>query len=74
MVIIEVKKHCPKINSLLGLHKWSEFLKNPASDQVGNESRIYHCRYSTSSELRKYMWKRFDVLDNWFDKYDPVNG
>ncbi|KAL5512578.1 hypothetical protein ACEPAG_3231 [Sanghuangporus baumii] len=74
MVIIEVMKDCPRLNALLGVHKWREFLRRPNPDQAKMESRIYYCRFSTGREVQKHGWRRIDVWDSWFKNYDPSNG
>lgn len=74
MVIISVYKSCIKINSLLGGHKWAEFLKEISPDLKHKVSKIYYCRYSNDREVQKYGWRRLDVQDHWFKKLDLVNG
>ncbi|KAH8110567.1 hypothetical protein DFH11DRAFT_1690809 [Phellopilus nigrolimitatus] len=75
MVIVEVEKSCPKdkINALLGLHKWSEFLRNPEPDQYDKESRVYYCRYKSGRQVQKNGWNRLDVWEDWFKDFDPLN-
>ena len=74
MVIIEILKECPRIEALLGAHKWSEFLKRPKPQEMSITSKIYYCRYSDSREVQKYGWNRTDVDDQWFDDFDPIDG
>lgn len=55
MVIIEVAKNCPGVNqTLLGAHKWCEFLKKPEADQVELESRVFYCHHARSREVQKH--------------------
>lgn len=53
MVIIEILKSEAKENALLGLHKWSEFLKNPGSDEKDKESRVYYCTHENDRKVQK---------------------
>jgi len=72
MVIIEVAKDCPNVNaSLLGSHKWSEFLKTPEADQIAMESKVFYCHHARSREVQKHGWKRIDVHDSWFNNWTP---
>ncbi|KAH9922569.1 hypothetical protein B0H21DRAFT_765908 [Amylocystis lapponica] len=51
-----------------------EILKNPTADQRSVASKVFFCRLSTQSKVKKAGWKRIDVEEHWFKGWDPEHG
>ncbi|KAI1790386.1 hypothetical protein LXA43DRAFT_1016888 [Ganoderma leucocontextum] len=66
-IIVEVDESLSDFKVLLGLHKWSEFLKD-AKGHDNTVSRVYYCTYSSDRIVQKNGWKRVDVQDTWLRK------
>jgi hypothetical protein len=52
MVIIEVDCEFERLEALLGMHSWSEFLLAPTEEEAGNSSKVFHCTYHNAEALR----------------------
>ncbi|EJF60649.1 hypothetical protein DICSQDRAFT_62275, partial [Dichomitus squalens LYAD-421 SS1] len=66
-IIVEVDESLPSFRVLLGLHKWSEFLKNSKGHEE-TVSGVYYCTYGSDRDVQKNGWLRIDVEDGWFLK------
>ncbi|KAK7691957.1 hypothetical protein QCA50_005362 [Cerrena zonata] len=73
MIIIEVLRSFKQWGSLLGLHKWSEFLKNPTNAEKQYETKIFYCVLSSGRQVQKHGWRRVDVKEAWFTRWDREN-
>lgn len=51
MAIISVRKEFSELHKVLGEHRWSEFLKNPAENERDNVTKVFHCKFSDSVQL-----------------------
>ena len=54
MIIIEVLRSFDRWESLLGEHKWSEFLRSPSEEERGNVSQIFYCTLGTGRHVQKH--------------------
>ncbi|KAJ7247174.1 hypothetical protein B0H12DRAFT_1125480 [Mycena haematopus] len=72
-ILLEIEREYAEPERLLGEHRWSEFLKNPNAEEAGRVSQIFYCTYSTGRQAQKDGWKRINVADSWFTKWNPVN-
>jgi len=66
MVIIEVDCEFERLEALLGMHSWSEFLLAPTEEEAGNSSKVFHCTYHNAEALRDAGWNRVEIEDHWF--------
>ncbi|OCH93537.1 hypothetical protein OBBRIDRAFT_790242 [Obba rivulosa] len=66
LVIIEVRREYPDFDNILGEHRWSEFLKNPSSDDKKRVSQVFYCTLSTGRQVQKNGWKNIVVEEHWF--------
>lgn len=53
MVIIEVDRYFERFDSLLGMHQWSSFLKNPTEEEKDKASKVFWCHYNTGRLVQK---------------------
>lgn len=53
MIIIEVERSFDSWNSLLGEHKWGEFLRNPTFEEKDRVSQIFYCTLTTGRKVQK---------------------
>lgn len=53
MIIIEVDRDFDRFDSLLGLHDWESFLKQPTEEDKGKASKIFWCLYNTGRLVQK---------------------
>ncbi len=53
MVIIEVDRYFDRFDSLLGMHAWSSFLKNPTEEDMDKVSKVFYCHFNTSRLVQK---------------------
>ena len=51
-LIMEIDESLPSFRVLLGLHKWSEFLKDPKGQQ-DTVSKVYYCTYNSDRVVQK---------------------
>jgi len=54
MVIIEVDRFFERFDSLLGMHRWSSFLKNPTEEEKDKASKIFWCHYNSGRMVQKH--------------------
>ncbi|CAL1711707.1 unnamed protein product [Somion occarium] len=73
MVIIEIRCKFTNWDGLLGLHKWSQFLRDPGPDERQRESKIFYCVLPNGRQVQKEGWKKLDVKESWFLNWDPAN-
>ncbi|EIN06393.1 hypothetical protein PUNSTDRAFT_145009 [Punctularia strigosozonata HHB-11173 SS5] len=66
MVIIEIARSSTADTRLLGMHKWSEFLRNPDESEKCRVSKIFYCTHNTGRKVQKTGWKRIYVEEHWF--------
>ncbi|KAK0208695.1 hypothetical protein DFS33DRAFT_466256 [Desarmillaria ectypa] len=67
MIIVEIEKNCSKKReTLLGEHRWKEFLLAPSEEEREYISQIFPCLHSTDLALRNDGWHRVSVRDSWF--------
>ena len=52
MIIVEVDREATRIESVLGLHSWSEFLLAPAAEEAGKSSEVFFCTYNTNKDVK----------------------
>jgi len=63
MVIIEVSREFDgRFDLLLGMHKWSAFLKKPTKEEEDKASKVFHCRYNTGRLVEK-NGKSFSIFE-----------
>ncbi|KAJ4473907.1 hypothetical protein C8R41DRAFT_848519 [Lentinula lateritia] len=78
MVIIEVDRAFPddEHRTLLGEHRWSEFLKRPSEEERRCCSKIFYSVYNDHRGAQKDGWKTINVLEKWFDpaQWSPNNS
>ena len=53
MVIIEVDRSFERFDSLLGMHIWSSFLKNPTDEEKDKASKVFWCHYNSGRLVEK---------------------
>jgi hypothetical protein len=53
MVIIEVDRYFERFDSLLGMHSWSKFLKNPNGEEMDKASKVFWCHYNSGRLVQK---------------------
>ncbi len=53
MMLLEVAREFEDSASLLGEHRWSEFLKDPTIDEKGRSTKVFHSFYSRGREAQK---------------------
>ncbi|KAH8103490.1 hypothetical protein BXZ70DRAFT_734076 [Cristinia sonorae] len=73
MIIIEVARSFDKWETLLGEHKWADFLRLPTHEERDKVSQIFYCKFSTGREVQKHGWLRKDVESAWFQSWTPKN-
>ncbi|KAJ3871583.1 hypothetical protein F5051DRAFT_423170 [Lentinula edodes] len=77
MVIIEVDRAFPddEHRTLLGEHRWSEFLKRPSEEERRCCSKVFYSVYNDHRGAQKDGWKTINVLEKWFDpaQWSPNN-
>ncbi|KAG7452168.1 uncharacterized protein BT62DRAFT_1071339 [Guyanagaster necrorhizus] len=67
MIVLEIEKNCSsKKETLLGEHRWKEFLMAPSDQERDYISQIFPCLHSTDLALRNDGWHRVSVRDSWF--------
>ncbi|KAK0465512.1 uncharacterized protein EV420DRAFT_1514683 [Desarmillaria tabescens] len=67
MIIVEIEKNCSKKReTLLGEHRWKEFLLAPSEEEREYISQIFPCLHSTDLALRNDGWHRVSVRPDWF--------
>ncbi|KJA28270.1 hypothetical protein HYPSUDRAFT_811264 [Hypholoma sublateritium FD-334 SS-4] len=71
MMLLEVSKDFEDHASLLGEHRWSEFLKDPADDEKGRTTQVFHSFYARGRDAQKDGWKVIVVQSKWFDDWAP---
>ncbi|THH27337.1 hypothetical protein EUX98_g6853 [Antrodiella citrinella] len=54
MIIIEVARAFDNWSSLLGEHKWGEFLRNPTFEEKDRVSQIFYCTFTTGRKVQKH--------------------
>lgn len=52
MVIIEVDCEFDRLDALLGMHSWSEFLLAPSEEEANNSSKVFYCTYHNADALK----------------------
>ena len=52
MVVIEVDREFERLETLLGMHSWSEFLLAPTEEEAGKSSTVFFCTYNSAKALR----------------------
>ncbi|PBK76872.1 hypothetical protein ARMSODRAFT_999322 [Armillaria solidipes] len=73
MIIVEIEKNCSKKReTLLGEHRWKEFLLAPSEDEREYISQIFPCLHSTDLALRNDGWHRVPVRGSWFKGWSPA--
>ncbi|TCD69395.1 hypothetical protein EIP91_007742 [Steccherinum ochraceum] len=73
MIIIEVDRSFNDWDSLLGEHKWIDFLRSPSQEDKDKVSQIFYCTFSTGRQVQKHGWLRKDVQSEWFDVWKRNN-
>ncbi|THH16700.1 hypothetical protein EUX98_g9257 [Antrodiella citrinella] len=75
MVIVEIARSFGGWDSLLGEHKWNEFLRNPTPDERDRVSQIFYCTLASGQEVRDHGWLCKDVQSEWFQgsEWTPDN-
>lgn len=53
MMLLEVSKDFEDHASLLGEHRWSEFLKDPADDEKDRTTQVFHSHYARGRDAQK---------------------
>jgi len=53
MVIIEVDRNFEHFDSLLGMHTWSSFLKNPTEEDKDKSSKVFWSKYNSGRSVQK---------------------
>jgi hypothetical protein len=53
MVILEIERTFDGFRSLLGEHRWDEFLRNPTEEETGKVSQVFYCLYKSNREVQK---------------------
>ena len=53
MMLLEVSRDFEDYASLLGEHRWSEFLKDPTIDEKGRSTKVFHSFYTRGREAQK---------------------
>jgi hypothetical protein len=53
MVIIEVDRFFDRFDSLLGMHVWTSFLKNPTEEDKDKASKVFWCHYNSGRLVQK---------------------
>ncbi|KAK0233566.1 hypothetical protein IW262DRAFT_1452094 [Armillaria fumosa] len=72
MIIIEIEKNCSKKReTLLGEHRWKEFLLSPSEEEGEYISQIFPCLHSAPLELRNDGWHRVSIRGIWFKGWSP---
>ncbi|KAJ3984766.1 hypothetical protein F5890DRAFT_1514549 [Lentinula detonsa] len=70
MVIIEVDRAFKdEHRTLLGEHRWIEFLKQPSDEERSCCSQIFYSVYTDHRGAQKDGWKTINVRDEWFDSW-----
>ncbi|KAK0198788.1 hypothetical protein F5146DRAFT_1020976 [Armillaria mellea] len=73
MIIIEIEKNCSKKKeTLLGEHRWKEFLLTPSEEEREFISQIFPCLHSAPLELRNDGWHRVSIRGVWFKGWSPA--
>ncbi|PBL00652.1 hypothetical protein ARMGADRAFT_1006798 [Armillaria gallica] len=73
MIIVEIEKNCSKKReTLLGEHRWKEFLLAPSEDEREYISQIFPCLHSTDLALRNDGWHRVSIRGIWFKGWSPA--
>lgn len=52
MVVIEVDQEFERIDTLLGMHSWSELLLAPTTEEEGKSSKVFYCTYNNAKAMR----------------------
>ena len=52
MVVIEVDREFERIDALLGMHSWSEFLLAPTKEEAGKSSKVFYCTYNNGKAVK----------------------
>ena len=52
MIIVEVDREATRIEGVLGMHSWSEFLLAPAAEEAGKSSEVFFCTYNTNKDVK----------------------
>ncbi|KAJ3995659.1 hypothetical protein F5050DRAFT_257901 [Lentinula boryana] len=74
MVIIEVDRAFKdEHRTLLGEHRWIEFLKQPSDEERSCCSQIFHSVYTDHRGAQKDGWKTINVRDEWFDSRQSLS-
>ncbi|THU91127.1 hypothetical protein K435DRAFT_759507 [Dendrothele bispora CBS 962.96] len=73
-VIIEVDHNLNNPSSLLGEHRWCEFLRNPTDEEIPRFSRIFYSLYTSDRAAQKDGWLRIDVKESWFKDWSRENN
>ena len=50
---MEIDESLPSFKVLLGLHKWSEFLKEPPPKEAHHVSKVFYCTYNSDRLVQK---------------------
>lgn len=53
MMLLEVSKAFEDHASLLGEHRWSEFLKDPTDEEKGRTTQVFYSFYVRGREAQK---------------------
>ncbi|KJA17583.1 hypothetical protein HYPSUDRAFT_57626 [Hypholoma sublateritium FD-334 SS-4] len=65
MILLEISRDFEDHASLLGEHRWSEFLKDPTDQEKGRVTQVFHSFYARGREAQK------DVQSEWFEDWAP---
>lgn len=52
-VLLEIGKHKPLLDKILGEHKWNEILVHPSEDEAKSFSQVFPCALTTASNVKK---------------------
>ena len=52
MVVIEVDQEFERLDALLGMHSWSDFLLAPTNEEEGKSSKVFYCTYNNAKAVR----------------------
>ncbi|KAF7321901.1 hypothetical protein MKEN_00712300 [Mycena kentingensis (nom. inval.)] len=69
-VLLEISREWPYYERLLGQHSWDEFLKKPVETHQGLKTKVFYSTYNSVRAAQKDGWKRVDVSDWWFQRWD----
>lgn len=52
-MLLEIERHKPFLDKILGEHKWNEILVHPSEDEAKSFSQVFPCAHTTALDVKK---------------------